>query len=140
MMRQNGEDWVPSAGLLAAHADGELEGEGPTAVLRQRVEEWLLEHPVAARTVEAHRRLTQWCQATAPADPGEAAWGPLVNRLQALPRSLGGSRRRPRWTAITAFGTTAAACVWLALTLVSSGGRQQTGTRVGGGPEVRLQA
>jgi len=126
MTGQFGESgWTPDAELLAAYADGELE-DGPTGDLRNQIETWLARHPRAADKVEAQRRVTEWFQATTPADPPESAWEPVAARLQGLRLPLPGPDRRwSRWARLTALGITGAACVLLAFTLATLLGRRE---------------
>jgi hypothetical protein len=116
MIPNPGDDrWAPSQEMLAAFADGELDAQGASQVLQHKIEAWLAEHPVALAEVEAQRQLTEWCRATAPADPGDAAWEATASKLKQVPlslpvRSRGGARLA--WLAV--LGTTAAAVLWLA--------------------------
>jgi hypothetical protein len=126
MIKQNAEyDWTPSAELLAAYADGELDEEGPQAALCRRIESWLARNPEMARTLDAHRRITEWCRDTAAEDPGPVAWASVMGRL----RLAVGSGQGRRWTSLpwlAAAGGTAAACLVVAVTLVSWLGKRDT--------------
>jgi hypothetical protein len=77
------ESWYPRPEELAAYADGEL----PAGRLRQRVEDWLADHPEAAGEVEALRRLARLWRSSAAPEPDEAAWAEVGQRIhQAVPR------------------------------------------------------
>ena len=124
MTRPNAEDdWAPSAALLAAYADGELDEEGPQASLCRRIERWLARNPEKARTIEAHRQICEWYRETAAEDPGPAAWAPVMARLR-LP--VAGQRQRWPRIAWLAAAATAAACLVVATTLLSRPGKQDT--------------
>lgn len=80
--------------LLAAYLDGELEGAGPQAALRQQVEDWLSRHSEAASEVRAHRQLQQIWQATSPPEPRRGAWAEVRGRIR---RALDQPRPQPRF-------------------------------------------
>jgi hypothetical protein len=111
--------------LLAAYADGELDGPS-----RDRVEHWLADHPDGLGEVQAQRALSPanaglWERALPP-DPSEGAWAlarnEIVRRL-ASSSSTPATPERParRWrgawalAGLAAAGVAAAAAVWLAL-------------------------
>jgi hypothetical protein len=122
MSEPNTEDnWTPRAELLAAYADGELAEDGPQAALSERIQAWLAIHPEVAYELEAYRKLTDWCRATAADDPGPAAWAPVLAHLRALHRMP--PRSRSRWRRLAQLGVwggTSAAALWLTLALWSS--------------------
>jgi hypothetical protein len=105
---------------LAAYADGELD-RPELAPLKTRVEEWLAAHPGAAAEVEAQRRLARLWQASAPPEPPESAWGPILARLVLIPvRPVAPSR----WGHMVWVAGLLAACaagVWLTLALRQPG-------------------
>jgi hypothetical protein len=103
----------PSPEQFAAYSDGEL---GPAD--RAAVDEWLLDHPTDRAEVDAARRLARLMQATAAADPGEAAWAGVLERVAAAPPAPARRPvRRHRWIAlvVVAAAGLAAAAVVLAL-------------------------
>jgi hypothetical protein len=103
----------PSPEQFAAYSDGEL---GPAD--RAAVDEWLLDHPAERAEVDAARRLARLMQATAAADPGEAAWAGVLERVAAAPPAPAPRpKRRHRWIAlvVVAAAGLAAAAVVLAL-------------------------
>jgi hypothetical protein len=55
------------------------------APLRQRVEEWLAEHPEDAEPLDQQRSLARLWEATTPPEPSEAAWATAWTRLETLP-------------------------------------------------------
>jgi hypothetical protein len=112
--------WIPSPELLAAYADGELDGDDRCGAVRRRLEAWLAEYPDAAAALDAQRRVAEWFRATATPDPPEAAWTAMAAKLHALPPGAGGRIRPGRRLAwLAALGATAAAGLWLALTLLA---------------------
>jgi hypothetical protein len=83
-------DWQPDPQLLAAYFDGELSG----ADQRGRIEAWLVTHPEAAEEWADFKKLLR---DTTPAEPSEAAWQQVRERIDAhrpVP-----ARRRP-WLAV----------------------------------------
>jgi anti-sigma factor RsiW len=116
------KDGAPNLQLLAAYADGELEGEQCRA-LKELVESWLRTHPKVVAELASLRRLERTWQATTPADPGKDAWDTLRVRLRerlATAAATGGRSRLWRWLAWGAGGLTAAAAVWLVVSWLSA--------------------
>jgi len=107
MNLSGGESWTPTAQMLAAYADGELDGRPELAELRCRLEQWLASHPETAADVEAQRDVSQWMAATTPAEPDPAVWQAMWSRIKtATP-----SKRKPAasWLiGLTAAGLAAA--------------------------------
>lgn len=104
----------PRAQELAAYVDGEL-----TAAERQRVEEWLAEHPESAAEVQTLRRLHGLLHAHGPHEPAEAEWAAVLQRIEqgmTRPRLAGSPNRGRRLWLAFALGASAAA-VLLALAL-----------------------
>jgi anti-sigma factor RsiW len=78
-------DWQPDPQLLAAYFDGELSG----ADQRARIEAWLVTHPEAA---EEWADLKKLLRDTTPAEPSEAAWQQVRERIE-FQRSVPALRR-----------------------------------------------
>src|SRR5262249_14672182 len=116
----NGDDgWAPAPEQLAAYADGELEGPLHTP-LKQRVAEWLADHPDARAELESYRRLAEVWQATTPAEPDDGAWRAVWQRLERIPPPQPVEKVGPRkWRVLpwVAAAVAAAGIVWLALWL-----------------------
>jgi len=72
--------------ILAAYADGELEGRDDLAPLKQRVEVWLAEHPEAAAELARIRQLKQAWQETTPPGPAPHVWRRLLQAIERTPR------------------------------------------------------
>src|SRR5262249_53897574 len=103
----------PSPEQFAAYSDGEL---GPAD--RAAVDEWLLDHPADRAEVGAARQLARLMEATAAADPAEAARAGVLDRIAAAPPTPARRPKRPhRWIAlaVVAAAGLAAAAVVLAL-------------------------
>jgi hypothetical protein len=119
MSRSQGDSgYEARAELLAAYADGELDGDDFLA-LRRRVEGWLARHPEAAAELESLRRLRHLWRLAAPADPGEVAWAAVSSGIQdRLARAGAGRGPWRRWVRVLAWGAAAAILAWLALALL----------------------
>jgi hypothetical protein len=87
MKYRNNPD-APSAEMLAAYADGELEMAD-----RLDVEAWLANHPQASARIECQERLAQLLQATHPDEPAESTWDAVLAGIQ---EGLRGTRS-PGW-------------------------------------------
>jgi anti-sigma factor RsiW len=113
------DDLGPSPELLAAYADGELDGGDESRALKARVEAWLAGHPEAAAEVASLQRLRELCQAAAPADLSDDAWDALRDRVR---RAVAAGRRRPALRRLLIWGAggmaAAVAAVWLTLALL----------------------
>jgi anti-sigma factor RsiW len=112
--------------MLAAYADGELEGGPDQQALKQQVQEWLADHPAVAADLAALRRLRGLCREAAPEEPGEAAWaGVLTNvadHLDHAPAAAPARRRLWRLLVLGGGGLAAAvAAVWVTLALLHPG-------------------
>jgi hypothetical protein len=100
--------WTPSAELLAAFADGELDHR---PALRCQVEKWLADHPSAAADVEAQRELARLLAMTAPSEPAPEVWADMWRRTTETPL-----RQPRRWpTGALIAGLTAAAVAVMVL-------------------------
>jgi hypothetical protein len=111
------KDVGPDPQLLAAYADGELDGPDCQA-LKEQVESWLAELPEASAELKSLRRLERAWRVTTPADPGEDAWNVLRARLrERLAVAASGQSGWRRWLAWGGGGLSAAAVLWLALNL-----------------------
>jgi hypothetical protein len=82
-------DWQPDPQLLAAYFDGELED---SADVRARIENWLATHPDDAQD---WHELKKFLRDTAPAEPSEATWQSVRERIKAVPQP----RSRRPWLA-----------------------------------------
>jgi anti-sigma factor RsiW len=69
--------------ILAAYADGELEGRDDLALLKQRVEDWLSRHPEGSAELAEYRQLKQLWQQTTAAEPEPATWRRMFQEMQA---------------------------------------------------------
>lgn len=87
-------NWKPSPELLAAFADGELDGRDEAAELRAHIEGWLAANPAAQAELDANRRLRRLWDRTSPPEPSAETWRKTVAGVQrpapAPPRSSGG--------------------------------------------------
>jgi hypothetical protein len=122
------DDADPGPELLAAYADGELDG---SPALCRRLEGWLAAHPEAAAEVAAQRRLRHLWDAAAPPEPGEDAWEAARAAVaEHLSRAAAAARARAavrRWLFVAGGGLAASvAVVWLTLALLSREGPPQT--------------
>jgi hypothetical protein len=101
--------------LLAAYADGELEGEDRQA-LRQQVECWLTASPQAVAEWLALQRLQTLYQETTPTEPDTDTWEQLWGRVQQRWQQAERVARRRRRLALTALTVllTGALLGWLA--------------------------
>jgi hypothetical protein len=109
--------WTPSRELLAAFADGELEGLPHLGDLRRQIEDWLAVHPEACEELKVQSELTRLMRSTVPAEPLPAAWDPVWAGVVKAPRP-------PSWPWKLTFGilgitTATAAAVVLAILLGS---------------------
>jgi hypothetical protein len=112
MSERNGDQsWNPSREELAAYADGALNAAVRDHPLRQRIEEWLIDHPDAAAEVAALHRLDRLMAQTAAADPGDAAWTALWTRFQRVPVRTARTRTRWAWPAAVVLAAAAAAAL-----------------------------
>jgi anti-sigma factor RsiW len=105
--------------ILAAYADGELEGRDDLAVLKERVEDWLAQHPEAEAELEQLRQLKQAWQDTTPSPPAPHVWQRLLRELE-QPLRPAPATTRSAWRRSAAMATALAACVALALALWSA--------------------
>jgi anti-sigma factor RsiW len=95
---------------LAAYVDHGLSGDQ-----RRRLEKWLADHPEVRAELEAQRRLARLWPATAPPDPGEAAWN--AARIRAWKKWQQPRRIRVSFGLLRAAALTAAAVAALVLIL-----------------------
>jgi len=109
--------WGPSPEILAAYADGELEGRDDLVLLRQRVESWLLAHPEAQAHVADLRRLHRLCQQAAPPEPAAATWNAMLLRIDAARNQPGPVSARSRWPRVAGWVAASVACIGLAASL-----------------------
>jgi hypothetical protein len=119
-MKSPHEDRGPDALHIAAFLDGEYDGRPELVERRQRIREWLLDHPEAGAAALAQRRLARLMAATAPPEPSEVAWDRVFARLDQAPAPAAPAAGRswlPRAGAAAAALLTAAAAGWLALFL-----------------------
>jgi hypothetical protein len=124
MSGRNGDrSWNPTAEELAAFADGALDPVGPGLPLRQRIEDWLTDHPGAAAEVAAQRRLNRLMQQTAAPDPGETAWAALWERINQppVPALLKRPPSRGRWAWPAAVLLAAAVAASLVIAVLAPG-------------------
>jgi anti-sigma factor RsiW len=123
MIWSSRERWPkPRPELLAAYADGELEGPA-FRQLKAQVESWLAAHPQAAADLAADRHLEDLLRRCPAPGPSEDLWDAVQGRVRSdLERLAAAGRQgfslRRRLTAAMAGLTSAAAAVWLALSLV----------------------
>jgi hypothetical protein len=111
MNAANTPPWKPSQELLAAFADGELEGRGDSEELRARIEAWLVANPEAQADLAANRRLKALCDRTAPPMPSNEAWRETLNRVEQPPPPQI-VRRRPTAALLVGAGAAAACLLW----------------------------
>ncbi len=71
--------------ILAAYADGEFEGRDDLALLKQRVEDWLVGHPEASAELARIRHLKQIWHETTPPAPAPRKWDAILPRLAGAP-------------------------------------------------------
>jgi len=71
--------------ILAGYADGEFEGRDDLALLKQRVENWLVEHPEARAEQSRVRQLKQLWRDTTPPNPPPDVWLKMLAELEAVP-------------------------------------------------------
>jgi hypothetical protein len=76
-----GQHWTPSRELLAAFADGELDGLPHLVSLRGQIEAWLATHAEAAPDLDAQLELARLMAVTAAPEPGPAAWAKVSSQL-----------------------------------------------------------
>jgi hypothetical protein len=109
--------WTPSRELLAAYADGELEGIPHLAGMRRKIEDWLADHPEAYDDLNAQAELTRFMASTAPVEPPSAVWDTVWAGVVKAPR-------QPIWPWKLTFGilgiTTATAAAVVLAILVGS--------------------
>jgi hypothetical protein len=80
MARNDDRCWSPRCEELAAYADGELDHWEGGPALKQRIEEWLADHPEGLAEVESLRRLGRLWMSSAAPEPHEA-WPELAGRI-----------------------------------------------------------
>lgn len=99
--------------LLAAYADGELEGREELAQLRLQVETWLETHPEAHRELHEYRSLRELLEATPPPDQEEGVWEEMAHRLRVTRfRTEVPNRPNQRWFVAGLAGAVAAGLAW----------------------------
>ncbi len=89
MLRRKAIDAGPTPLEIAAYADGELRGSA-----HARVAAWLAAHPETSAEVDEIRRLDYLCKTGGPADPGEAAWQNVWQRVE---QAAAAQAPRTRW-------------------------------------------
>lgn len=105
--------------ILAAYADGELEGRDDLAPLKERVEDWLTQHPEAEAELEQLRQLKQVWQETTPPSPAPSVWQRMLREL-ARPSRPSPTPTQSAWPRFAVFAAALAACVALGLILRSA--------------------
>jgi hypothetical protein len=112
MTLPNGWDGPPPPELLAAYADGELDGHDAVLPLKHKVEAWLKAHPEARADLEAQVRLRRLWRDTAPAEPDDAAWNRVLARLPIPPSPVAKTRFPIRWAAALLLASAASVAVY----------------------------
>ena len=102
--------------ILAAYADGELEGRDDLAPLKERVEDWLAQHPEAEAELAELRQLKQAWQETTPPSPPPHVWQRMLRELE-RPSQPARATSRSVWQRSAIIAATVAACVALGLVL-----------------------
>jgi len=111
-------NWKPSPELLAAFADGELDGRDDAVELRARVEAWLDANPQAQSELAGNQRLKSLLDRTAPPSPTSETWRGILDRIENRP-IVPSARRAP--SAMWIFGAAAgAACLLWVILLAGS--------------------
>jgi hypothetical protein len=127
MSSWKGDPNQPDPKIIGAYGDGELDGDPRRAALRRQVEKWLASHPECAEELAAQRLLAKLWQDTPPSEVDDAAWPPLLGRIEARVRQARQKRRRSRLpAALWTLGvlSAAASLAWLAVTLWLPADRQ----------------
>jgi hypothetical protein len=102
MTLPNGWDGPPPPELLAAYADGELDGRDAVLPLKHKVEAWLRANAGARADVDMQRCLRRLWNATTPPEPDEAAWQQVLARLPQSPAPAPKAKFPIRWVAAAA--------------------------------------
>jgi len=108
--------------ILAAYADGEFEGRDDLVILKQRVEDWLANHPEGAQELARIRQLKSAWQQTTPADPDPAVWQRMLQTLTDPPKKP--ASRCPSWRRTMEIAAGVAACVIVGLAIWAYGLRR----------------
>jgi len=101
--------------ILAGYADGEFEGRDDLALLKQRVEDWLAEHPEARAELSQLRQLKQLWRDTTPPSPPPEVWLQMLAEVETVrPRSVraGAWRRGAAACAAVAASIALLASIW----------------------------
>jgi hypothetical protein len=124
----NPGDGKPTPEQLAAFADGELSGAA-----RRAVEDWLAAHPDDLAFVESLRDLDQVWLDTAPPEPREDTWAPVLARIgdaASKPAHRGRRVAGFAWIALALGATAATLAISIGLTRTPPEGSPPTAPEV----------